>query len=56
MLEKIEKFQILLLAVVIAIGGIIASSILTGALSKDVISVTGSYSQQVISDSGIFEF
>lgn len=56
MLEKIEKFQILLLAVVIAIGGIIASGILTGALSKDVISVTGSYSQQVISDSGIFEF
>ena len=56
MLEKIEKFQVLLLSVVIAIGGIIASSILTGALSKDVISVTGSYSQNVISDSGIFEF
>ncbi len=56
MLEKLEKFQVLLLAVVIALGGIIAASILTGAVSKDVISVTGSYSQNVVSDSGTFEF
>lgn len=56
MLEKLEKFQVLLLSVVLAIGGVIAASILTGAISKDVISVTGSYSQNVISDSGNFEF
>lgn len=56
MLEKLEKFQVLLLSVVLAIGGVIAASILTGAISKDVISVTGSYSQNVVSDSGNFEF
>lgn len=55
MLEKIEKFQILLLAVVIAIGAVISANILTGAISKNAISVTGSYSQNVISDSGVFE-
>lgn len=56
MLEKLEKFQILLLSVVIAIGGIAAASILTGAISKNAISVTGSYSQNVVSDSGLLEF
>lgn len=55
MLEKIEKFQILLLAIVIAIGGVIAASMLTSAISKDAISVTGSYSQNVTSDSGVLE-
>lgn len=56
MLEKLEKFQVLLLSVVIAIGGVIAAGMITNAISRDVISVTGSYSQNVISDSGIFEF
>ncbi len=56
MLEKIEKFQILLLGLVIAIGAIIASSMITSAISKDTIIVTGSYSQNVVSDSGILEF
>lgn len=56
MLEKIEKFQVLLLGLVIAIGGVIAANIITGAISKDVVSVTGSYSQNVISDKGSFEF
>lgn len=56
MLEKIEKFQVLLLGLVIAIGGIIGATIIKGAISKDVISVTGSYSQNVVSDSGAFEF
>lgn len=56
MLEKLEKFQVLLLGLVIAIGGVIAASMITNAISKDVISVTGSYSQNVVSDKGIFEF
>lgn len=56
MLEKIEKFQVLLLGLVIAIAGIIGATIIKGAISRDVISVTGSYSQNVVSDSGAFEF
>lgn len=56
MLEKLEKFQVLLLGLIIAIGGVIAAGIITSAISKDAISVTGSYSQNVVSDSGAFEF
>lgn len=56
MLEKFEKFQVLLLALVIAIGLIIAANIITGAISKDSIVVTGSYSQNVTSDSGRVDF
>lgn len=56
MLEKLEKFQVLLLGLIIAIGGIIATTIITSAMSKDSISVTGSYSQNVVSDNGSFEF
>ncbi|MCQ2754870.1 MAG: SIMPL domain-containing protein [bacterium] len=56
MLEKIEKFQILLLSVVIMLGLIISSIVVTNALSKNSITVTGSYSQNVISDNGSFEF
>lgn len=56
MLEKLEKFQVLLLAFVLGISGIIATVITTKTLSKDVISVTGSYSQTVTSDKGVYEF
>lgn len=56
MLEKLEKFQILLLAFVITIGGLIAVSMFTSSMSKDVIFVTGSYSQNVISDRGMLDF
>ena len=56
MLEKLEKFQTLLLALVIAAGIIIAAQIITHAISKDVITVTGSYSQNVTSDNGRLEF
>lgn len=56
MLGRLEKFQILLLAIVIAIGGIIAAATISSAISKDAISVTGSYSQNVTSDSGIVNF
>ena len=52
MLEKLEKFQVLLLSLVITAGIIIAANAITGAISKDVITVTGSYSQNVTSDSG----
>ena len=56
MLEKIERFQILLLGLVIALGGIIATGIIASKLSRDVITVTGSYSQIVESDRGLYEF
>ena len=56
MLEKLEKFQTLLLALVITAGIIIAAQIITHAISKDVITVTGSYSQNVTSDNGRLEF
>lgn len=56
MLEKLEKFQVLVLGLVIAIAGVISADMITKAISKDVISVTGSYSQNVTSDSGVFNF
>lgn len=56
MLERIEKFQVLLLSVVIALGVIIAANLITKSVSKDMITVTGSYSQNVTSDNGRFEF
>lgn len=56
MLEKLEKFQILLLALVLGISGIAATLIVTKTMSKDVITVTGSYSQTVTSDKGVYEF
>lgn len=56
MLEKIERFQILLLGLVIALGGIIATGMITSKLSRDTISVTGSYSKIVTSDRGSYEF
>ena len=56
MLEKIEKFQILLLGLVLAIGGIVATGIIASKMTRDVISVTGSYSQIVVSDRGSYQF
>jgi len=56
MLEKLEKFQVLLLSLVIAAGVIIAANVITKSISKDMITVTGSYSQNVTSDNGRFEF
>lgn len=55
MLEKIAKFQILLLALVLAIGLVISTIIVTDRMSDDTIFVTGSYSQNVKSDNGNFE-
>lgn len=56
MLEKIEKFQVLLLGLILAIGGICATKIISSSISKDVITVTGSYTQNVVSDRGSYEF
>ncbi len=56
MFEKFEKFQIVTLSIVIAIGFIWAANIITNAISKDSIVVTGSYSKNVTSDSGRVEF
>jgi len=56
MVEKFEKFQVLLLSIVIAIAIVMAANIITSSISKDSIAVTGSYSQTVTSDSGRVEF
>lgn len=56
MLEKIEKFQVLLLGIVIGLSAIIATGILANKMTRDTISVTGSYSQTVTSDRGQYEF
>jgi len=56
MFEKLEKFQILLLSIVIAFGVVIAANSITSAINKDTITVTGSYSQNVMSDTGRLEF
>ena len=56
MLEKLEKFQVLVLSVIIALGVVFSAKLITGAISKDSITVTGSYSQNVTSDNGRFDF
>ncbi|MCR5265427.1 MAG: SIMPL domain-containing protein [Cyanobacteria bacterium RUI128] len=56
MLEKIERFQILLLALVLALGLVIATTIVSGALPNEGISVTGSASKVVKSDKGSLYF
>lgn len=56
MLEKIEKFQISLLGLFIAIGIICAAVVVTNNLSKNDISVTGSAFEIVKSDSASWKF
>lgn len=56
MFEKFEKFQLVILAVIFTCGLIIAANIITGAINKNSIVVTGSYSQTVTSDTGRVEF
>ena len=55
MWEKIERFQILSLAVIFALGGIIATGMIVNSISNNTVSVTGSYSQNVTSDSGLLD-
>ena len=55
MLEKIEKFQVLLLSVILGVSAVISVGIVSNAISDDTIFVTGSYSQNVTSDKGTIE-
>jgi len=56
MLEKFEKFQITILAIIIALGAIISAKIVTTSLVHDGITVTGSAYEIVKSDSGKINF
>ncbi len=56
MFEKMEKFQLVILSLVLAGGLILATTLATSKLSNDVISVTGSSYKTVTSDSGRLEF
>lgn len=56
MFEKMEKFQLVILSIVLAGGLIFATSLATNRVSNDVISVTGSSYKTVTSDSGQLEF
>lgn len=56
MIEKIAKLQIVILSVVLVFGLIVATKIIAGALPTDGITVTGSASKIVTSDSGSIEF
>ena len=52
MLERIEKLQVISLGLLIALGLIISTQMVSSSLSKNVISVTGSAYEIVKSDSG----
>lgn len=56
MWEKLEKFQIVLMAVILAIGAVCAVKTATSNIVKDNIAVTGSAYKIVQSDSGMLEF
>ncbi|MBO6088209.1 SIMPL domain-containing protein [bacterium] len=56
MLEKLEKFQITILSIVLALGLISAVNLATKNISNDKISVTGSAYKIVQSDSARLEF
>lgn len=56
MFEKLEKYQIIVLSVILALGLILATKIATSSLSKDAVSVTGSAYEIVTSDSGHLDF
>ena len=56
MLEKIEKFQIIILSAILALGLIIATTIVSNSLPNDGITVTGSASKIVKSDKGSLYF
>ena len=56
MFEKIEKLQIVLLAVILAFGVFVATKYATNSLSREGISVTGSAYRNVKSDSGKLSF
>lgn len=56
MFEKLEKLQVVTLAIILTFGIVAAAKIITGTFSKDTITVTGSAFQVVKSDSARLEF
>lgn len=56
MFEKLEKLQIVTLAIILAAGLIGAAKVVSGTFSHDQITVTGSASEIVKSDSGRLQF
>ena len=56
MFEKLEKMQIFSLGVLLALGMIGATTVISSGISKNEISVTGSAYQVIKSDSGTLEF
>ncbi len=56
MFEKLEKLQVVTLAIILTFGIVAAAKIVTGTFSKDTITVTGSAFQIVKSDSARLEF
>ena len=56
MFEKLEKMQILSLGVLLALGMIGATAVISSGISKNEISVTGSAYQVIKSDSGTLDF
>ncbi len=56
MFEKLEKFQLVLLAIILALGVFFATKYATNSLSREGISVTGSAYEIVKSDSGRLSF
>ena len=55
-MEKLEKYQILLLGLLITISIMFSAVVISKSLSRNVITVTGSYSQNVTSDNGSLRF
>ncbi len=55
-LEKLEKFQVIALSVVLAAGLVFATKIVANSLPSDGIAVTGSASKIVTSDNGVLTF
>ena len=56
MLERIEKLQIISLGVLLALGLVVSTKMVSSSMSKNVISVTGSAYEIVKSDSGTLDF
>lgn len=56
MLKYLEKYQITLLAIILSLGIIITSKIISSSLARDGVSVTGSAYEIVRSDSGKINF
>ena len=55
-MEKFEKFQALIIGIIVALAVIISAKTITTAISQNVINVTGSAFEIVKSDSGTLEF